>query len=122
MRAMVGEYSRKLSTKVFKGQCRLIELGYRQGGQAGYGLRRMLINQSGESKGARAIGERKSLQTDRVTLVPGPNAEVDTHFPKSNVQLFLNRSKSNVNNQRQEPAAMQCGHFTGLAMSRIFIR
>jgi len=41
-RAMAGEYSRELSTKVFAGQCRLIELGYRQGGPAGYGLRRVL--------------------------------------------------------------------------------
>ena len=31
-RAMAGEYSRELSVKVFAGQCRLIELGYRQGG------------------------------------------------------------------------------------------
>ena len=31
-RAMAGEYSRELSTKVFAGQCRLIELGFRQGG------------------------------------------------------------------------------------------
>ena len=61
-RAMAGEYSRELSTKVFKGQCRLIELGYRQGGPAGFGLRRMLINQSGESKGALSRGDRKSLQ------------------------------------------------------------
>jgi DNA invertase Pin-like site-specific DNA recombinase len=34
-RAMAGEYSRELSAKVFSGQCRLIELGYRQGGPAG---------------------------------------------------------------------------------------
>ena len=39
-RAMAGEYSRELSVKVFAGQCRLIELGFRQGGPAGYGLRR----------------------------------------------------------------------------------
>ena len=39
-RAMAGEYSRELSAKVFTGQCRLIELGYRQGGSPGYGLRR----------------------------------------------------------------------------------
>ena len=38
-RAMAGEYSRELSAKVFAGQCRLIELGFRQGGSAGYGLR-----------------------------------------------------------------------------------
>jgi DNA invertase Pin-like site-specific DNA recombinase len=35
-RAMAGEYSRELSAKVFAGQCRLIELGFRQGGMAGY--------------------------------------------------------------------------------------
>lgn len=35
-RAMAGEYSRELSAKVFTGQCRLIEMGYRQGGPPGY--------------------------------------------------------------------------------------
>lgn len=75
-RAMAGEYSRELSSKVFKGQCRLIELGYRQGGAPGYGLRRMLINQAGDPKGLLARGERKSLQTDRVILVPGPDDEI----------------------------------------------
>lgn len=74
-RAMAGEYSRELSSKVFKGQCRLIELGYRQGGGAGYGLRRMLVNQSGQHKAVLARGEHKSLQTDRVILVPGPEDE-----------------------------------------------
>jgi DNA invertase Pin-like site-specific DNA recombinase len=75
-RAMAGEYSRELSAKVFKGQCRLIELGFRQGGAPGFGLRRMLINQAGEKKGTLARGEQKSLQTDRVILVPGPEEEV----------------------------------------------
>src|SRR5512132_4701507 len=45
-RAMAGEYSRELSTKVFVGQCRLIELGFRQGGSAGYGLRRVLLGEN----------------------------------------------------------------------------
>ena len=75
-RAMAGEYSRELSSKVFKGQCRLIELGYRQGGAPGFGLRRMLINQAGESKGLLSRGESKSLQSDRVVLVSGPEEEV----------------------------------------------
>jgi DNA invertase Pin-like site-specific DNA recombinase len=43
-RAMAGEYSRELSSKVFQGACRLIQLGYKQGGTAGFGLRRMLID------------------------------------------------------------------------------
>lgn len=77
-RAMAGEYSRELSAKVFIGQCRLIELGFRQGGAPGYGLRRMLRDQAGEPKGLLARGEEKSIQTDRVILVPGPSEEVET--------------------------------------------
>jgi DNA invertase Pin-like site-specific DNA recombinase len=77
-RAMAGEYSRELSVKVFTGQCRLIELGYRQGGPPGYGLRRSLIDQSGAAKGDLSRGEYKSIQTDRVVLVPGPPEEINT--------------------------------------------
>ena len=77
-RAMAGEYSRELSAKVFAGQCRLIELGYRQGGPAGFGLRRVLIDQNGSIKSELVRGEHKSLQTDRVILMPGPEVEVDT--------------------------------------------
>jgi DNA invertase Pin-like site-specific DNA recombinase len=75
-RAMAGEYSRELSAKVFQGQCRLIELGFRQGGPAGFGLRRMLVDEKGAPKGELAIGEKKSIQTDRVILVPGPEEEI----------------------------------------------
>ncbi|MFP3569855.1 recombinase family protein [Paraburkholderia sp. SIMBA_030] len=74
-RAMAGEYSRELSAKVFAGQCRLIELGFRQGGPAGFGLRRVLIDQHGIMKGELQRGEHKSLQTDRVILMPGPESE-----------------------------------------------
>ena len=75
-RAMAGEYSRELSGKVFAGQCRLIELGYRQGGSAGYGLRRMLVDEHGQTKTILERGQQKSLQTDRIILVPGPDEEV----------------------------------------------
>ena len=77
-RAMAGEYSRELSAKVFAGQCRLIELGFRQGGPPGYGLRRRLVDQGGGPKGELGRGEHKSIQTDRVILVPGPANEVET--------------------------------------------
>jgi len=76
-RAMAGEYSRELSVKVFAGQCRLIELGYRQGGTAGFGLRRFLVDSARRPKAELSLGEQKSLQTDRVILVPGPEQEVD---------------------------------------------
>jgi DNA invertase Pin-like site-specific DNA recombinase len=76
-RAMAGEYTRELSAKVFIGQCRLIELGFRQGGAPGFGLRRMLCDVSGQHKGVLARGEQKSIQTDGVILVPGPKEEVE---------------------------------------------
>lgn len=75
-RAMAGEYSRELSAKVFAGQCRLIKMGFRQGGAAGFGLRRQLVNEHKDPKVLLARGEHKSLQTDRVVLVPGPDEEV----------------------------------------------
>ena len=75
-RSMAGEYSRELSVKVFQGQCRLITKGFRQGGPAGYGLRRLLVGETGEPKATLERGQQKSLQTDRVILVPGPDEEV----------------------------------------------
>jgi DNA invertase Pin-like site-specific DNA recombinase len=75
-RAMAGEYSRELSVKVFNGQANLIRLGFRQGGPAGFGLRRLLVNEAGEPKTTLDRGEHKSIATDRVILVPGPDDEV----------------------------------------------
>jgi len=77
-RAMAGEYSRELSAKVFAGQCRLITLGFRQGGPPGYGLRRLLLDQHGMPKATLAPGERKSFQLERVVLTLGPEEEVAT--------------------------------------------
>ena len=77
-RTMAAEYSRELSNKVFAGQCRLIQLGFRQGGMAGYGLRRMRVDQNGTPQGILSRGQQKSLQTDRVILVPGPEEDVET--------------------------------------------
>lgn len=75
-RSMAAEHSRVLSVKVFAGQCRLIGMGYRQGGPSGYGLRRLLVDQHGQPKGILDRNDQKSLQTDRVILVPGPQDEV----------------------------------------------
>jgi DNA invertase Pin-like site-specific DNA recombinase len=75
-RTMAGEYSRELGVKVLAGQQRLARLGFKQGGVPGYGLRRMLISPAGTPKQALVTGERKSITTDRVILVPGPAPEV----------------------------------------------
>jgi DNA invertase Pin-like site-specific DNA recombinase len=103
-RAMAGEHSRELSVKVFMGQCRLIGLGFRQGGAPGFGLRRRLIDEHRNSKGELHRGERKSLQTDRVILVPGPTDEVatvrhvyrlfvDEHRPEREIAELLNHEE-----------------------------
>ena len=76
-RRMAAEYSRELSVKVFAGQKRLIELGFRQGGPSGFGLRRQLVDDRGECKGILQRRQHKSIQTDRVILVPGPQEEAE---------------------------------------------
>jgi DNA invertase Pin-like site-specific DNA recombinase len=75
-RVMAGEYSRELSSKVHEGSKRIAELGFRTGGEPGYGLRRMLISSCRDPKQLLLKGERKSLQSDRVILAPGPENEV----------------------------------------------
>lgn len=101
-RVMAGEYSRELSVKVFAGQCRLVELGFRQGGAPGYGLRRRLIDEGRNPKSELARGERKSLQTDRVVLVPGPPQEVN--IVRRMYRLFVDEGRS-----EQEIAALLNG-------------
>jgi DNA invertase Pin-like site-specific DNA recombinase len=75
-RMMAAEYSRELSVKVFAGQARLTERGFRQGGTAGYGLRRMLVDIDGKPKFLLEGGQEKSISTDRVMLTPGPQEEI----------------------------------------------
>ncbi len=91
-RAMAGEYSRELSTKVFVGQSRLIEKGYRQGGPAGFGLRRTLVDEHGAVKGVLGRGEHKSIQTDRVILTLGPAEEVN--LVRAIYRAFVHQGRS----------------------------
>lgn len=72
-----AHYSKNLSDKVFLGQANLIRHGYHQGGKAGYGMRRLLVDESGKAKEILKPGQRKSLQTERVILIPGPAEEVN---------------------------------------------
>jgi DNA invertase Pin-like site-specific DNA recombinase len=75
-RVMASEYSRELSAKVREGSRRVSASGFRTGGEPGYALRRMLASGSREPKFELKRRERKSLQSDRVILVPGPESEV----------------------------------------------
>ncbi|ENE3529368.1 recombinase family protein [Escherichia coli] len=75
-RSSAAYHSRNLSEKVFIGQVNLIKLGYHQGGMAGYGLRRLLVDENGRAKEILSFRKRKSIQTDRVILIPGPKNEI----------------------------------------------
>lgn len=75
-RSSAAYHSRNLSEKVFIGQVNLIKLGYHQGGVAGYGLRRLLVDENGIAKEILGFRKRKSIQTDRVILIPGPKNEI----------------------------------------------
>ena len=74
-RTMAAEFSRELSQRVFIGKKRRAEMGFRQGGQPGYGLRRVLVGADGTVKQALQSGELKSISSDHVVLVPGPERE-----------------------------------------------
>lgn len=86
-RSMAGEYSRELSVKVYYGLKRLAGLGFKQGGTAGFGLRRVLISATREFKQVLLPGEHKSIHTDRVILTPGPTEELEVI--KEIYRLFL---------------------------------
>ena len=75
-RVMAGEYSRELGCKVYAGQKKLAQLGYRQGGPPGYGLRRLLVSEDGTRKQILLAGQRKSIAADRVIQVGGRPNEV----------------------------------------------
>lgn len=75
-RLMAAEHSRELSHKVFAAHAFLLQHGHKPGGAAGYGLRRLCLRADGSPRAILAPGERKAHLTDRVVLVPGPEAEV----------------------------------------------
>jgi DNA invertase Pin-like site-specific DNA recombinase len=75
-RLMAAEYSRELSDKVWRAQRDLAARGLHQGGPANFGLRRALLGSDGTVKTVLQQGQQKSLQGERVILVPGPKQEL----------------------------------------------
>ncbi|ENK5065475.1 recombinase family protein [Klebsiella variicola] len=103
-RSSAAYHSRNLSEKVFIGQVNLIKLGYHQGGMAGYGLRRLLVDENGIAKEILSFRKRKSIQTDRVILIPGPKNEIKIAnriydlFIDNNVPEFIIAERLNEQN------------------------
>lgn len=77
-RVMAAEFSRELGIKVHNGACHLSRLGFRQGGNPCFGLRRELYDDSGRSRGILEKGQWKAVQTDRIILSLGPQHEIET--------------------------------------------
>jgi hypothetical protein len=76
-RIMASEYSRELSVKTFAGQARIAKMGFKIGGTAGYGLRRLMISADGKHRRILRTREYKGVKTDRVVLVAGPRHELE---------------------------------------------
>jgi DNA invertase Pin-like site-specific DNA recombinase len=91
-RAMAAEYSRELSAKVGEGMRRIAALGFKLGGSAGFGLRRVAFDPSGSRRTVLANGEHKAIHTDRVTLIHGPAEEVGV--VREVFDLFINHDLS----------------------------
>ena len=102
-RVMAAEYSRELSVRVTRTKKILTERGFRVGGAAGYGLRRMMLSPEGFRRRLLAHGEVKDIRTGRVILVPGPADEtrvvrdiyrlrVSKHQSYDAIAAYLNRN------------------------------
>ncbi|MET4800285.1 recombinase family protein [Bradyrhizobium sp. LB11.1] len=77
-RAAAADFSRGLSKKVFLGQSHIVRMGFGRGGMPGYGLRRQLVEENGAIRQTLEYGQQKYLQTDRIKIIHGPDAEVET--------------------------------------------
>src|SRR5258706_7075456 len=71
-RVMAGEYSRELSVKIDRAKRIVAELGFRAGGAAGYGLRRMPLSASGTRVGLPSVGGNGNIDYRHGTLVVAP--------------------------------------------------
>jgi len=75
-RAMAAEYSRELSSKIFRGQAAVVRRGFRPGSRPPYAFERWVVDEGRHRKYRLDPGESKGFAADRVVLVPGPPEEV----------------------------------------------
>ena len=118
-RAMAGEFSRELSVKVHAGQSRIAAMGFHVGATPGYSLRRFLLDEHGNRKMELTFGQRKSLHTERVILVPGPPDEIKTVHHV--YDLFIDQRKS-LNAVARALNAQGVPNVSGRAWTSISVR
>jgi len=77
-RSMAAEYSRQLSERIGAAKRRAAARGFVQSGRAPFGMVRQVVDAAGRPRALLARGERRADGPYRITLVPGPQAEVAT--------------------------------------------
>jgi DNA invertase Pin-like site-specific DNA recombinase len=74
-RTMAAEFSRELSERISAAKRNRALMGFHQAGLPGYALRRALVGSDGTLKQVLRSGERKSISSDHIILVPGTKRE-----------------------------------------------
>jgi len=95
-RTMAGEYSRELSARVSAGQQRLVGMGFWQGGNAPFGMLRLLVDENRKRKALLKKGEWKSVSTDRIVLTPGPKKAIETIRPAFDLYTKQRKSRREI--------------------------
>lgn len=75
-RVMAHEYSRELGEKIHAAQQRVCRSGFKIGGSAPFGTRRVIVDRHGDRSRILQAGEWKAVQSERVVLVPAPETEL----------------------------------------------
>ena len=91
-RYQAANYSRELSTKVFKGCAKIASQGFRAGGTPPFAFERLLLDEQHNPVQVLDPGQRKSIQNQRVTLKPGPPEE--TAIIKRIFRAFVQHKKT----------------------------
>jgi DNA invertase Pin-like site-specific DNA recombinase len=106
-RMMAAEFSRELGVKIFSAETRLTQLGFKQGGAAGFALQRVMVSSDGKRKQILNKGEVKNLQSDRVILEPGNPKDIalvkemyrlviEKKYTPHRIARYLNEQNGNV--------------------------
>jgi DNA invertase Pin-like site-specific DNA recombinase len=119
-RVMAAEYSWELSQRLSRTKKILTQRGFRAGGMAGYGLRRMLLSGDGSRKRLLAHGEIKDTATGRVILVPGPAKEVARVREIYSLKILGGKSASSIARDLNRKDIKCCGEpWTGARVLEI---
>ena len=91
-RVMAAEYSRELSVKIRAAKFQQAALGFCTGAAVQFGLRKVLVDDSGERRGVLEPGEIKRLRNSKLVLAHGPAVEIE--LVQEIFRLFIQERRS----------------------------